>query len=134
MNKQQFLATATPQVMRLEVSGVGEVPFKAIGVRQANALRDWLFNLSEEAKESEDSVLVYRARLISACVLQEDGSRMFNDDEVDTIIGLKPEVFSSLYHNSLVASDMLPKEEEEQEEASVEETKPKKARSGNSKV
>jgi hypothetical protein len=133
MNKSQFLSKATPQVVKLEVDGIGEVPFRPIGVRQANAVRDWLVNLSDEAKESEDSVLVYRARMIASCVLDEQGERMFGDDEVDTIIALKPDVFASLYHNALVASDMLPKEVDV-EEAPTEETKPKKARSASSKV
>lgn len=75
-NRDSFLALATRRYQTVTIPEFGDVRIQSLSEGERAKI---------ETEAAKDNFATLRARLVAACLVDEDGTRLFGDDECEAI-------------------------------------------------
>lgn len=69
----------------ITIAEVGEIRVKKLSATKLAALYDWYNSVPESERASGVNWLLYQARLVQGCVVNEDGSPFFDEGQLQDI-------------------------------------------------
>lgn len=95
INREAMLAVCKRRYVTVDVPGVGDVRLQSLSELERSQYE--LAALDNKNAVSREKLLHQRCRLIALCVVDDEGKRLFSDDDVRLLLEMDSQITNAIF-------------------------------------